>query len=75
MFDYIAWIIVCIICAYISLLMAMMSLNSIGTCNIGGVPNSFMNRLGGLLIIVVFFVMWYYVFDNAPFTLTDDKGL
>ena len=63
--------IVCgILLIYFSLAWAAVAFNTLGKYNIGGVPNTYKDKIFTLVLLCVLAFGWIALFENAPFTVT-----
>lgn len=70
MMAVIGFIACVIVMLWLSATSVLVAANSLGRYTIGGVPNTWVDRAGALLLIAGLFCGWYLVLHFAPFTLT-----
>ncbi len=63
------WIVYVVIMLYFTAASALISFNTLGKYNIGGVPNTVGDKLLNLAFNAAVLGGWYGVFLSAPFTL------
>jgi hypothetical protein len=66
----IGWLALVVICLYLSAGWFITASNGLGKFNIGGAENSMRLRLMILFFGCIILSGWYFVFTNAPFTVT-----
>lgn len=60
----------CLVMLWLSLFWLIMAWNGLGQYNIGGVPNSTLQKIGILLVGAGVTYLWSLLFASAPFTVT-----
>ena len=64
------WVIYIVFMLYLTAVLAVVSFNTLGPYNIGGVPNTVGDKLLTLVFNAAVLGGWYGVFLSAPFTLS-----
>ena len=72
-FSIIGFIVTCLILFTISIATVLVAVNTLGRFNIGGVPNSFVQKLVTLTFIAIVVLAWMLLLSNAPFTISITK--
>jgi hypothetical protein len=54
---------------YVTIVYAVVALNTLGEYNIGGVPNTLRAKIGVLVIGLVIGALWWKLIHNLPFTI------
>lgn len=63
------WFITLVCVIFLSLVYCMLCTQTLGTYNIGGVPNSTRSKIFTLALGVLLVFVWSKVFQYAPFTV------
>lgn len=59
-----------LLCLYVTLVWLLFAADTLGTYNIGGVPNSVVSKLVVLVLGALLYGGWVLLFEHAPFTIT-----
>lgn len=70
MFEIFGFLVMVIILIMISISAFIIGLNYLGQYGIGGIPNTWANKLFVLICWCIIIFAWYLTYINAPFSIT-----
>ncbi len=69
MFEIFGFLVIVMILIMISVSGFIIGLNYLGQYGIGGIPNTWANKLGVLITWCIIIFAWYLLYINAPFSI------
>jgi hypothetical protein len=68
-YNVVGFAVMMLVMLYVSVVYAVVALNTLGKYNIGGVPNTLRAKIGILVVGGVVGMLWWKLIHNLPFTI------